>query len=122
MCHLLTCVVHGHCRPQETKAYSFLASARGLGYRAMPPYLWFGTIGLSNETEDLFDHLEGMYTNVICAGSGPGPLFFLLSKGLEWSRFHSDWGGIQCLFQTKSYQLPSRGESVFTKAGGLIYM
>ena len=27
------------CGPQETKAYSFLASAWGLGYRAMPPYL-----------------------------------------------------------------------------------
>ena len=34
------CVVQGHCGRRETKAYSFLASARGLGYRAMPPYLW----------------------------------------------------------------------------------
>ena len=35
----------------------------------------------------------------------------MLSKGLERV--------IHNLFQTKSYQLPSRGESVFTKAGGL---
>ena len=38
-CWLVWCA-DTSCRPRETKAYSFLASARGLGYRAMPPYLW----------------------------------------------------------------------------------
>ena len=64
---------------------------------------------------DLFDQLEEISRPVTQA------LYFLLSKGLEWSRFHSDCGGIHSLFQTKSYQLPSCSESVFTKAGGLMY-
>ena len=36
-CWLVWCM--DICGSRGTKAYSFLASARGLGYRAMPPYL-----------------------------------------------------------------------------------
>ena len=105
------------CGPRETKAYSFLALARGLGYRTLPPSLWW------------WDHrlLEGIRGSlwpgwrdyVTCAGERAEvqALYFLLSKGVEWSRFHSDRRGLHSLFQTKS-----RDESGFTKAGGLMYM
>ena len=60
----------------------------------------------SNDPAEFFqpDRLDSLRADPV--GRHP-----MLSKGLECVT-HS-------LFQTKSYQLPSRGESVFTKTGGL---
>ena len=71
------------CRARETKAYSFLASARGLGYRAMPPYLWswdhrfleWYSGSLWPAWRDLCQcHLRRQ------EGSGPGPQIFCSQK------------------------------------------
>ena len=67
------------CRPQETKAYSFLALARGLGYRAMPPYLWsWDHRVLEWNSGSLWLAWRGLHQRHLCRreGCGVGPLFF----------------------------------------------
>ena len=56
------------CVPRETKAYSFLASARGLGSRLCHPIYGRKTIGFLSETVNLFDQLEEISISIFCAG------------------------------------------------------
>ena len=60
-------------------------------------------------------------SSVQAGGHLPEPSIFAL-KRFGMVKISLWLGGIHSLFQTKSYQLPSRGESVSTKAGGLMYM
>ena len=74
-CWLVWCM--DTCRPRETKAYSFLASARGLGYRAMAPYLWsWDHRCLEWNGGSLWPAWRDHQLH-LCRweGSGPGPLF-----------------------------------------------
>ena len=73
--------------------------------------------------------LSEISINVICAGGRAKAMLnrkaYLSSlcsrKVWKWLKDLAsyDLRAIHSLFQTKSYQLPSRGESVFTKTGGL---
>ena len=116
------------CGRQETKAYFFLLSTRGLGCWAMPPYSliwWLNHRFLEWNSRSLCQSLTSLKRSSRTSGQVGGQWSrhpVLLFKGLKWSRFHFDCGRLHSPFQAKSYQLPWSDESIFTKGGGLIWM
>ena len=116
--------------PRETKVHSynycFSKRTRIPGYTSL--FMVVRPQGkVSSETVDLLDQLEEIRTNVhvfVWAGGGGTvvqTLYFALKRfGIVKALLCLET--IRSLFRIKSYKLPSLGERVFTKGGGLMYM